>query len=120
MALQPNHYGKTYLLELWIELEPDQRANLKKKLDEWIQQGIIELANSAWASPLVPVKKKDGRTRWVTELKHQGCLPPDQYPGKFAKVEGCKNLHFNQRLWSLPLDPDRRGEQGLYSFHQFF
>ena len=50
-------------------LNPDQRANLKEQLDEWIQQGIIELANSPWALPLVPVKKKDGRTRWVTELR---------------------------------------------------
>ena len=83
LALHPNHYGKTDILELKIELEPgavpkrskvrplnpDQRANLKEQLDEWIQQGIIEPANSPWASPLVPVKKKDGRTRWVTDLR---------------------------------------------------
>ena len=59
LALHPNHYGKTDLLER-IELQPgavpkrskvrplnpDQRANLKKQLDEWIQQGIKEPANS--------------------------------------------------------------------------
>ena len=32
-------------------------------------KGVIEPANSPWALPLVPVKKKDGRTRWVTELR---------------------------------------------------
>ena len=83
LALHPNHYGKTDLLELGIELQPGavpkrskvrplnpyQRANLKEQLDEWIQQGIIEPANSPWASPLVPVKKKDGRMRWVTDLR---------------------------------------------------
>ena len=51
LALHPNHYGKTDLLELRIELQPgavpkrskvrplnpDQRANLKEQLDEWIQ-----------------------------------------------------------------------------------
>ena len=82
LALHANHYGKTDLLELWIELQPgavpkrskvrplnpDQSASLKEHLDEWIQQGIIEPANSPWAPPLVPVKKKDGRTRWVTDL----------------------------------------------------
>ena len=71
------------ILELKIELEPgavpkrsrvrllnlDQRANLKEQLDEWIQQGVIKPANSPWASPLVPVKKKDYRTRWVTDLR---------------------------------------------------
>ena len=50
-------------------LNPDQRSNLKDQLDEWIQQGIIEPANSPWASPLVPVRKKDRRTRWVTDLR---------------------------------------------------
>ena len=52
LALHPNHYGKTDLLELRIELQPgtvpkrskvrplnpDQPANLKEQLDEWIQQ----------------------------------------------------------------------------------
>ena len=83
LALHPNRYGKTDLVELQIELQPgavpkrskvrplnpDQQANLKEQLDEWIQQGITEPANSPWASPLVPVKKKDGRTRWVTDLR---------------------------------------------------
>jgi len=40
-----------------------------EQLDDWIQQGIIEPANSPWASPLIPVKKEDGRTRWVTDLR---------------------------------------------------
>ena len=71
------------IFELKIELEPgavpkrsrvrllnlDQRANLKEQLDEWIQQGVTKPANSPWASPLVPVKKKDYRTRWVTDLR---------------------------------------------------
>ena len=30
---------------------------------------MIEPSVSPWASPLVPVKKKDGRARWVTELR---------------------------------------------------
>ena len=28
-----------------------------------------EPSNSHWVSPLVPVKKKNGRTRWVTDLR---------------------------------------------------
>ena len=30
---------------------------------------MIEPFVSLWVSPLVPVKKKDGRTRWVTDLR---------------------------------------------------
>ena len=74
LALHPNHYGKTDILELKIE-------QMKDQLDEWIQQGIIEPANSPWASPLVQVKKKDGRTRWVTDLRLlNDVIVKDAYP----------------------------------------
>jgi len=77
-------------------LNPDQCANLKEQLDEWIQQGIIEPANSPWASPLVPVKKKDRRMRWVTDLRQLNdvTIKDAYHPGEPAKVEGCINLHF--------------------------
>ena len=120
LALHPNHYGKTDLLELRIELQPgavprrskvrplnpDQRANLKEQLDEWIQQGIIEPANSPWASTLVPVKKKDGRTRWVTDLRQLNEVTiKDAYPLTniqenlqkgpkiFTSIEACGAYH---------------------------
>ena len=47
-------------------------------------------------------------------------LIPEEYPGKSAKVEGCKNLHFNQCLPGVSRHTDRSGEQGLYSFYQSF
>jgi len=122
LALHPNHYGKTDLLELRIELQPgavpkrskvrplnpDQRANLKEQLDEWIQQGIIEPANSPWASPLVPVKKKDRRMRWVTDLRQLNdvTIKDAYHPGEPAKVEGCINLHFYRRLWGISCHTD--------------
>ena len=99
LALHPNLYWKTDLLELKKELEagtvpkkskarpfnPDQRSNLKEQLDEWIEQGVIKLAYSPWNIPLVPVKKKEERTRWVTDLRllnaptSEGCLSIDKY-----------------------------------------
>ena len=105
LALHPNNYGKTDLLELRIELQPgavpkrskvrplnpDQCANLKEQLDKWIQQGIIEPANSPWASPLVPVKKKDGRTRWVTDLRQlKDAYPLTNIQENLQKLKGAK------------------------------
>ena len=59
----------------------DQKRNLKNQIDEWIEQGVIEPANSPWASPLVPVKKKDGRMRWVTDLRLlNSATVKDAYP----------------------------------------
>ena len=47
-------------------LNPDKKDNLRKQIDE---QGVIEPSVSPWVSLLVPVKKKDVRTRWVTDLR---------------------------------------------------
>ena len=51
-------------------LNPDQKTNLRAQLDSWLDQGIIEPCNSPWASALVPVKKKDGRTCWVVDYRN--------------------------------------------------
>ena len=50
-------------------LNPDQKENLRDQTDEWLEQGVIEPSISPWGSPLVPMRKKDGRTRWVTDLR---------------------------------------------------
>ena len=50
-------------------LNLDQKENLRDQINEWLEQGVIEPSTSPWASPLVPMKKKDGRTRWVTDLR---------------------------------------------------
>ena len=77
LAMHPSQYGETDILEMKIELipgavpyrsrvrplNPDQKGNLRNQIDEWIEQGVIEPSVSLWASPLVPVKKKNGRTR---------------------------------------------------------
>ena len=50
-------------------LNPDQKENLLDQIDKWLEQGVIKPSVSPLAMPLVPVKKKDGRTRWVTDLR---------------------------------------------------
>ena len=50
-------------------LNLDQKNNLRTQIDDWLEQGVIEPSVSSWVSPLVLVKKKDGRTRWFTDLR---------------------------------------------------
>ena len=50
-------------------LNPDPKDNLQKQIAKWLEQGVIEPSVSPWVLLLVPVKKKDGRTRWVTDLR---------------------------------------------------
>ena len=46
------------------QLNPDQKENLRNKIYEWLEQGVIEPSVSPWALPLILVKKKDGHTPW--------------------------------------------------------
>ena len=50
-------------------MNPDQKENLIEQIEERLEQGVIEPSESPWASLLIPMKKKDGRTRWVTDLR---------------------------------------------------
>ena len=74
--------GKTDILEFDVELKdentppissrikplnPKQLKSLRKQLDIWEEESIIEPINSPWASPLVPAIKKDGSIRWATD-----------------------------------------------------
>ena len=79
LATHTNQYGETEVLEMKIylipgaipyksrvrPLNPNQKENLQDQINEWLEQGVIEPSTSPWASPLVPLKKKDGQTRWV-------------------------------------------------------
>ena len=83
LSTHPNQYGETKVFEMKIDLipgaipyksrvrplNPDQKESLRDQIDELLEQWVIEPSISTWASPLVPVKKKDGRTRWVTDLR---------------------------------------------------
>ena len=75
--------GKTTWIEFSIELRPDAKpvkhrvrplapqmtSDLRVQLDEWLEDQVIETSVSPWASPLVPVKKKDGGTRWAIDFR---------------------------------------------------
>ena len=51
------------------QVNPDQKDNIHDQIDEWLEKGFIKPPVSQWALPLIPVKKKDGWTRWVTDLR---------------------------------------------------
>ena len=75
--------GRTDLMEFEIELtpdarpvkqrcrplNPDQQKSLRKQLDEWIENDVIEPSKSPWSSPLVPAWKKGGKIRWAVDYR---------------------------------------------------
>ena len=53
-------------------LNPKQRTSLRKQVDLWLKEEVIEESNSPWASPLVPAKKKGSdkdAIRWAVDYR---------------------------------------------------
>ena len=50
-------------------LHPRKLQDLRKQIDVWLDEEVIQRSNSPWASPLVPVSKKDGTTRWAVDYR---------------------------------------------------
>ena len=120
LATYPSQYGETMKIDLvpgaipyksWLRLlNPDQKKNLRNQIEEWLEQGVIKPSVSPWASPLVPVKKKVGRTRWVTDLKELNKQTvKDSYPLTNIQ-EILHSLHgvlIPRCMWSLSCNKNR-------------
>ena len=90
-------------------LNPDQKDNLRDQIDEWLEQEVIKPSISPWASPLVPVKKKNGRTRWVTDLRELNKQTvKDSYPLTNIQeiLHSLQGAMVFSSLWSLSCSKD--------------
>ena len=50
-------------------LNPHQKADLRKQLDLWEKEVVIEETKSPWSSALVPALKKGGAIRWAIDYR---------------------------------------------------
>ena len=107
---ESHQYGETDRIEFRVKLtpdarpvktpvrplNPDQKKSLRDQLDSWQREGVIEASNSPWASPLVPVRKKDGTTRWAVDYRMLNKQTiPDSYPvplvsESLERLQGCR------------------------------
>ena len=63
------------------QIKPALEASLKEQIDSWLQDVVIAPPDSPWASPLVPMAKKDGSTRWANNYcKLNKYTIPDAFP----------------------------------------
>ncbi len=54
---------------------------VQQKVDELLQEGVIQESQSPWNSPLFLVPKKDGSYRHVNDFRKVNALTvPDHYP----------------------------------------
>jgi hypothetical protein len=59
--------GTQPIRQKFRNLNPRQEAELEAQLETWLAEGVIEPSCSAWSSPLVPIKKRDGSNRWAVD-----------------------------------------------------
>ncbi|KAL6416740.1 hypothetical protein ACFW04_013184 [Cataglyphis niger] len=118
--------------------------NKKEKLQEFLRKefekfegemeaaGIIEPSTSAWSSPVVLVKKKDGKYRFcidfrkVNDATEKDAYPLPQVTATLEKLRGAKylsTLDLKQGYWQVPLESKSRPitaftipGRGLYQF----
>ena len=91
----PTKFGSTDILEHEIitedvppikmrsrPLNPHYASDLRRQLDEWLEEGIICPSNSPWSFPCVPVKKKNStKFRWCIDYrKLNDITKKDAYP----------------------------------------
>ena len=50
-------------------MHPTMQDALDAQVQEWLADGVIRPSTSPWSSPIVPVKKKDGRTRFCIDYR---------------------------------------------------
>lgn len=113
-------------------LSPALQKEVNLELDQMLKNGIVEPSNSPWASPIVLVKKPDGRYRFCVNYKKLNEVSlPDAYPLPFVnstldKLRDARyltTLDIKSAYWQIPMAESSRPmtafvvpTRGLYQF----
>ncbi|KMQ87188.1 reverse ribonuclease integrase [Lasius niger] len=96
---------------------PAMQAIINIEVDKMEQEGVIEPSRSAWSSPVVIVRKKDGTHRFCIDFRRLNSVTEkDAYPlphiaATLNKLRGARylsTLDLKNGYWQVPLAPDSR------------
>ena len=107
------------------------RSEVKRQVNEMLQDGVIEPSNSEWAAPIVLVKKKDGTLRFCVDyrkLNAQSNVDPypmprvDELVDRLGSARYLTTLDLAKGYWQVPMAEGSREKtafitpQGLFQF----
>lgn len=108
-----------------------KQSVVEQQLKEMLEEGIVELSYSGWASPVVLVPKKDGGFRFCVDYrKINAVTETDAYPlpnisellESLAGTSVFSTLDLNSGYWQVPMDDFSKGKTafitpaGLFQF----
>ena len=100
-------YKRTY-----YRIGPDERKFIEQQIADLLKLGVIAPSRSAWGSPIVLVKKKDGTFRMCIDYRKLNAVTiPENYPLPFIedsidKMQGKKvfsKLDLKSSYWQLAM-----------------
>ena len=112
---------------------PEASKEIRKHVDEMLQNDIIQPSNSEWHSPVVLVKKKNGQTRFACDYRALNKITvPMSFPLPHietvfdsigdAKAQIFTNLDFKSAFWQVEMSQGSRHkaafitQEGVYEW----
>jgi hypothetical protein len=98
-------------------LGPEKEKEVEKQIDSLLNRDLIEPSNSAWSSPVVLVRKKDGGWRFCIDYRRlnavtiQDAFPLPRIDESLDALTGSKffsTLDLPSGYWQVPLDAEAR------------
>ena len=109
------------------------REESKRQIEEMLDQGVIRHSTSAWSSPIILVKKKDGELRFCVDYRklnlvtvgHAHPLPRiDDILDSLGNSQYFTTLDLRSGYWQISVDEQDRHktafvtQSGLYEFNR--
>lgn len=98
-------------------VSPEQRAVIDAQAQEMLENGVIQPSKSPYSSPVLLVKKSDGKDRFCVDFRKLNLqTKKDVYPlprvddvlDALGKADFFSVLDLQSGFWQIPLHPDDR------------